>query len=313
MKIRKHEYTIPEWAVCYLINGDMDNLSYDDMIKIRALEMEVSMLGKSGHWAMSGDGQESYFAKSNDMDGQLGGMVYDMVYCAYGPLPKSEDTGNPFKGLPLQGNDVDIDTCLSEYGLAWQESRTQFRFWYGVEVYDNPEWRQAEYIRFAWSDFKKDTNVFKEFDWVDWDSVFSFVGMPREEWELLSLPQQLSDLQSYYGYENVFGSAYVSSPIWMLTGTIPEGYLESILPHGSGIDCNWEFRPFKNGKVECRTEFHAMNETGMYDGYMPFRFTVEWDKYGKLVPGPVKCNENARASFHGLKEYLNDLIYQSFE
>jgi len=108
---------------------------------------------------------------------------------------------------------------------------------------------------------------------------------------------------------------------------ISETDLLELLPHGSGIDCDWSIIEHKNGNVTAKNSFHAMNETGMYDGYMDFTvriFHVKKSRVNKLK-GPcegqyqivaqkgdidfkVSCNENKRASFYGLKDYLVDTI-----
>jgi len=89
----------------------------------------------------------------------------------------------------------------------------------------------------------------------------------------------------------------------------PELFIEE-LPHGSGIDCEWEYTEHKNGKVTFKNYFHAMDEWGGYDGYMPFKFTVFYDPdsdqfdFQRLI-----CDENKRRSFFGLKDYLEDTLY----
>ena len=108
---------------------------------------------------------------------------------------------------------------------------------------------------------------------------------------------------------------------------ISETDLLELLPHGSGIDCNWSIIEHENGNVTAKNSFHAMNETGMYDGYMDFTvkiFKVKKSRVNKLK-GPcegqyqvvaqkgdidfkVSCNESRKASFYGLKDYLVDTI-----
>lgn len=89
-----------------------------------------------------------------------------------------------------------------------------------------------------------------------------------------------------------------------------ESILESELPHGSGIDYKWEFDFNKNGSIVCRNSFHAMNENGYYDGIMPFKFTIQFDRQNnKLDFNHIICNEKRKNSFYGLKEYLTDNIH----
>ena len=99
-----------------------------------------------------------------------------------------------FNHKNLQGNDADLKTSLMEYGLAWIETKDEFLFYYQTLEY-----------RFDFAVIPKDYDVFKEHDWVDWDAFNNFIGMNAED---LSLPQQITDLISYYGYENIFGTVH---------------------------------------------------------------------------------------------------------
>src|SRR5512138_2858581 len=45
--------------------------------------------------------------------------------------------------------------------------------------------------------------------------------------------------------------------------------LADALPHGSGIDGSYYIRVSKNGNVQISTEFHDMDENGMYCGWTP--------------------------------------------
>lgn len=49
-----------------------------------------------------------------------------------------------------------------------------------------------------------------------------------------------------------------------------------LLPHGSGIDGDWAFDFVKSGddKVIFYNSFHAMDENGMYDGWIDFTVTI---------------------------------------
>lgn len=48
-----------------------------------------------------------------------------------------------------------------------------------------------------------------------------------------------------------------------------ESVLRDILPHGSGIDCDWEFEYYDNGGIKCKNFYHAMNDNGYYVKYIP--------------------------------------------
>jgi len=113
---------------------------------------------------------------------------------------------------------------------------------------------------------------------------------------------------------------------------ISETDLLELLPHGSGIDCDWSIIEHKNGNVTAKNSFHAMNETGMYDGYMDFTvriFRVKKSRVNKLK-GPcegqyqivtqkgdidlkITCNESRKASFYGLKDYLEETIHYALK
>lgn len=69
------------------------------------------------------------------------------------------------------------------------------------------------------------------------------------------------------------------------------------LPHGSGIDCDWEFIFHKNGNIDCKNSFHAMNENGYY---------VKW------IPITIKFYRFKRNIYHkyGIK---NEVRYQVIE
>ena len=107
----------------------------------------------------------------------------------------------------LQGVDIDIEISLKEYGLAWKEEKNEYYFYYGIERGLN-DCNSYEYILFDWTAFNKDINVYHEFSWVDWEQVFSFIGLSKEDFDSMPLPHKINDIKNYYGFENVFGSSY---------------------------------------------------------------------------------------------------------
>ena len=112
------------------------------------------------------------------------------------------NTIEKYENEGYQGNDASLEISLFEYGLIWKEEENEYLFIYGVHT--NGE----EYSLFDWGCISKDIYIKKEFDWVDWKGVLSFVGENEEDYLKHSIPLIVSDLLSYYGYENVFGSAY---------------------------------------------------------------------------------------------------------
>ena len=77
-------------------------------------------------------------------------------------------------------------------------------------------------------------------------------------------------------YHNVIGILKTNKPLKYANHTelhdlqdnIKEILLE-LLPHGSGINCNWEFTWYKNGSLKCSNFYHAMNEHGSYVKFIP--------------------------------------------
>ncbi len=102
----------------------------------------------------------------------------------------------------LDGVDVNIEISLKEYGIAWIEDKKTTLFYYGIRN------TSGEYDRFDFCEFDNDLDVVKEFDWVDFDEVCKYIDVEFDLWEECSLSTKIVDLNSYYGYENVFGSTY---------------------------------------------------------------------------------------------------------
>ena len=73
MKFETYEYTIPTWALCPLLYGDITGISEEDN---QALTDFEKTLPGSGHWDFN---DEEYFSHDNDIDG-LGNTVVDAKY-----------------------------------------------------------------------------------------------------------------------------------------------------------------------------------------------------------------------------------------
>ena len=86
--------------------------------------------------------------------------------------------------------------------------------------------------------------------------------------------------------------------------------LRDVLPHGSGIDCDWTFHENRDGSVRCSNAWHAMNDHGYYCGYIPFSFTVRVASTPEAGRGPVLVAGPVRGGFKRASRaslYLNDL------
>lgn len=97
------------------------------------------------------------------------------------------------------GLDASLEESLFEYGLAWRDIGDEWLFVYAHPSIEN---------RFDRCALPKNTDPAKEWDWVQWGEIYSFTGMSETDWKALPLPEQVSDLISYHGVENVFGSSY---------------------------------------------------------------------------------------------------------
>ncbi|MHA1372523.1 MAG: hypothetical protein ACTSRA_22720 [Promethearchaeota archaeon] len=70
--------------------------------------------------------------------------------------------------------------------------------------------------------------------------------------------------------------------------------LFTYIPHGSGIDGNWEITD-KGKYFKCENSFHCMDEYGFYEGYADFSLII-----------PKKKPLDFRLHFHGkYSQYLN--------
>lgn len=91
--------------------------------------------------------------------------------------------------------------------------------------------------------------------------------------------------------------------------------LGEALPHGSGINGDWEIEYRKN-YIIARNSYHCMDENGFYDGWQDFSVVIKKDEY------KGEYQNNIRLHFHNchyladkymLREYLEDTIYYCLE
>lgn len=110
----------------------------------------------------------------------------------------------------IEGVDNCIETSLFDYGLAWilSDCKTEYIFYYGISG-DN-----GEYKTFDSSFIAADIDIYKEYDWVNFEKIYSYTSTDKKDFDTYSLTGQISDLLSYYGYENVFGSSYYEGLIY---------------------------------------------------------------------------------------------------
>ena len=89
--------------------------------------------------------------------------------------------------------------------------------------------------------------------------------------------------------------------------------LIEVLPHGSGIDCDWEYEvPKTSNTVRLSNAFHCMDEFGGYCGYADFTLIVNprTDKTG-LYEFKLQFNGSDSQYLnrkYALREYLEEIL-----
>ncbi len=109
----------------------------------------------------------------------------------------------------LVGMDVDVQISLQEYGIAYafDETEREYVFYYGIRYHD-----KIGYTRFNHTYISADTDIKKEYDWIEYKDLYSYTGMSEKEFHTMPLPFQIIDIYNYYGFglvfENTFGAPY---------------------------------------------------------------------------------------------------------
>ena len=108
-----------------------------------------------------------------------------------------------------KGGDASLETSLFEYGLIWKEDKKDITFIFGVGFKDEG------CNLFDWGTVEKNVDPKKEWDWANFADVCKFTGQTEEEFFANPLHQIVSDLLSYYSFQDVFGEAYYPFEIEM--------------------------------------------------------------------------------------------------
>lgn len=98
----------------------------------------------------------------------------------------------------FQGADASLSESL-EQGLVWRDLGDEWLF-----IYPHPNIPS----RFDRCTLRKDIDIRKEWDWVNFDELCRWVGATGPEWDAQPLPRKVADLINYYGTEDIFGSSY---------------------------------------------------------------------------------------------------------
>ncbi len=73
------EYTVPEWALSALFNGDTSGLEDEDEAAIAAFLKNEKLSEQQGHWSYGSENNEPYFSHTNDIH-NLGDTVVDIQW-----------------------------------------------------------------------------------------------------------------------------------------------------------------------------------------------------------------------------------------
>jgi hypothetical protein len=112
----------------------------------------------------------------------------------------------------IEGTDTCMETSVFEYGLAWilSDCKTEYKFYYGITKSDDNDCNELLYNTFDFSFIQADIDVYKEFDWIDFNDIYAFTGQNKEIFDSLQLPLKIYDIVSFHGPENVFGTSYTT-------------------------------------------------------------------------------------------------------
>ncbi len=81
-----------------------------------------------------------------------------------------------------------------------------------------------------------------------------------------------------------------------------EEEIVKMLPHGSGIDCDWKVNQVKDLTFDCHNSYHAIDQNGCYCGYVDF--IVRIDLLTKDFDVEV-CEQDIEAIIGDYDEYID--------
>jgi hypothetical protein len=105
------------------------------------------------------------------------------------------------------GTDVNIETSLYEYGLLCHKplGAKNIQCWIGVEIDSNSNYCKFDFFTISEKDIEEIINE----SWFNKKSFFSFIGITEKEWLVVAhYTSKISDLVTYYGYQNIFYPSY---------------------------------------------------------------------------------------------------------
>ena len=128
------------------------------------------------------------------------------------PHPHNPQHTDNLVSIPLleaqgwRGTDASLEISVFEYDFAWRELESADENGDDhIFLYRLTDREGCHFDRVSMASAR---DLRKEYDWVDWPSFLSTVGLSSEEWDALPYAQRVYDLMNVYGYENIFGSTY---------------------------------------------------------------------------------------------------------
>ena len=97
----------------------------------------------------------------------------------------------------FEGSDTTLSISLFEYNFIWRKMETETIFIYAI---GNNKFERVS--------IDNKMAVEKEYNWVDWDNLFSTHCIELEDFDELPLEEKVKMIFDYYGFENIFGSSY---------------------------------------------------------------------------------------------------------
>ena len=88
--------------------------------------------------------------------------------------------------------------------------------------------------------------------------------------------------------------------------------IKKVLPHGSGIDYDWDVEIRDNGDIVCRNAFHRMDENGCYDGIFPFTATFKRKGENTIHFNGLSSWGHRVARNDMLKDYLENVLFDYY-
>jgi len=113
-----------------------------------------------------------------------------------------------FEKAGYKGIDASLEISLFEYGLIVSsntDENGEYHIIYGLDMDDEGGYIAFEQCCYSEKSLLEDT-IYES--WFKQDGFLNYLGMTLKEWLELPVVHKISDMLSYYGYQNIFGETY---------------------------------------------------------------------------------------------------------